>query len=62
MKLTGSALPILRELGSQGGDGAFGSPDASMVKIWLGLELREFFQASMHEVSSRNLSMLIKAG
>jgi aarF domain-containing kinase len=49
-----SALPILRELGSQGGKSAFTGSDTSMLKIWFGLEVREFLQASMSDVSTNS--------
>lgn len=49
----GSALPILRQLGTSGGAGALmhgGEIDFSMIKVWAGLEARKFFQASVQSV------------
>ena len=49
-----SALPILRELGAQGGGNSLlksiRAGDTSMLKVWLGLEARKFFQASIESV------------
>jgi len=50
-----SALPILRELGSQQGGISLVknvmSGDLSMLKVWAGLEARKFMQASVEDVS-----------
>lgn len=49
------ALPILRQLGTQGGAGALmhgGEIDLSMIKVWAGLEARKFFQASVGSVEA----------
>lgn len=49
-----SALPILRQLGSQGGgSGLYHSVkagDFSLVKVWVGLEARKFLKASADQV------------
>lgn len=46
-----SALPILRQLGTQGGAAAMlKGGDLSMVKVWAGLEARKFLQASIESV------------
>ena len=49
-----SALPILRELGAQGGGASIvrsaRSGDFSMLKVWVGLEARKFMQASVDDV------------
>ena len=51
-----SALPILRQLGAQGGrTGLLKSVregDTSMLKVWVGLETRKFLQASAEQVES----------
>lgn len=49
------ALPILRQLGTQGGAGVLmhgGEIDFSMIKVWAGLEARKFFQASVQSVEN----------
>lgn len=46
-----SALPILRELGSQSGGSMIRGGDFSMLKVWAGLEARSFLQASVETVS-----------
>lgn len=50
-----SALPILRQLGSQGGTSEVlknvRQGDWSMLKVWVGLELRNNIQASIEDVS-----------
>ena len=50
-----SALPILRQLGSQGGTSevlkSARQGDWSMLKVWVGLELRNNIQASIEDVS-----------
>ena len=52
-----SALPILRQLGAQGGGrGLIQSAregDFSMLKVWVGLEARKFLKASVDDVSGR---------
>ena len=49
-----SALPILRQLGSQGGTSevlkSARQGDWSMLKVWVGLELRNNIQASIEDV------------
>ena len=49
-----SALPILRQLGSQGGGTnlmkSVKEGDTSMLKVWVGLETRKFLQASAEQV------------
>lgn len=47
---TCSALPILRQLGTQGGASMLRSGDFSMVKVWVGLEARSFLRASAESV------------
>lgn len=55
-----SALPILRQLGAQGGTSGLRtmlrSGDYSMIKVWAGLEARRFFTVSVEEVSLLMLS------
>lgn len=46
-----SALPILRQLGAQGGGSMIRGGDFSMLKVWVGLEARSFLQASVDTVS-----------
>lgn len=50
-----SALPLLRELGSQQGGASLVQTvrdgDFSILKVWIGLEARKFFQASVEDVS-----------
>ena len=50
--LLSSALPILRQLGAQSGGGMLRQGDFSMLKVWAGLEARNFLQASIEDVSS----------
>ncbi|KAK5677196.1 hypothetical protein LTS10_010385 [Elasticomyces elasticus] len=51
MDLFSGALPILRQLGSSSGARAMlRSGDLSMAKVWVGLEARKFFQASVESV------------
>ena len=54
-----SALPILRQLGSQGGGASLvknvREGDFSMLKVWIGLEARKFLQASIEDVRLRAL-------
>lgn len=49
-----SALPILRQLGAQGGGSSLlrsvREGDTSMLKVWVGLEARKFLQASAESV------------
>ncbi|KAF2431221.1 ABC1-domain-containing protein [Tothia fuscella] len=53
LDLFAGALPILRQLGSQGNAGnMIRSGDFSMLKVWLGLELRGLFQASIEQVET----------
>ena len=51
-----SALPILRELGAQGGGSSLlksiREGDTSMLKVWVGLEARKLLQASIDDVST----------
>ena len=50
-----SALPILRQLGAQGGGRSLlesvREGDFSMLKVWVGLEARGFLKASVQDVS-----------
>ena len=52
----GSALPILRQLGAQGGGSSLiksaREGDFSMLKVWVGLEARKFLKASVDDVSA----------
>ncbi|SLM40562.1 ubiquinone biosynthesis [Lasallia pustulata] len=49
-----SALPILRQLGAQGGGSSLiksaREGDFSMLKVWVGLEARKFLKASVDDV------------
>ena len=51
-----SALPILRQLGAQGGGTTLlknvREGDFSMLRIWVGLEGRQFLQASADQVDT----------
>ncbi|KAK0508716.1 hypothetical protein JMJ35_008992 [Cladonia borealis] len=51
-----SALPILRQLGAQGGGTSLlksaREGDFSMIKIWVGLEGRQFLQASVEQTET----------
>ncbi|KAI9820209.1 MAG: hypothetical protein M1827_005831 [Pycnora praestabilis] len=47
-----SALPILRQLGAQSGGSMLRSGDTSMLKVWVGLEVRKYLQASVEDVRS----------
>lgn len=51
-----SALPILRQLGAQGGGTSLlksvREGDTSMLKVWVGLEIRKYLQASAEQVES----------
>ena len=47
-----SSLPILRQLGAQGGTSMLRKGDASMLKVWVGLELREFLTSSVQDVEN----------
>lgn len=53
---TPSALPILRQLGAQGGGTSLlksaREGDFSMIKIWVGLEGRQFLRASADQVEA----------
>jgi len=51
-----SALPILRQLGAQGGGSMIRGGDFSMLKVWVGLEARSFLQASIDTVSVCTIS------
>ncbi|KAK3114906.1 hypothetical protein LTR53_006280 [Teratosphaeriaceae sp. CCFEE 6253] len=51
LDLFSGALPILRQLStSSGARGMLRSGDLSMAKVWVGLEARKFFQASVESV------------
>ncbi|CCU75463.1 putative ubiquinone biosynthesis protein [Blumeria hordei DH14] len=50
--LLSTALPILRQLGSQSGSGIIRQGDFSMLKIWAGLEARKFLQNSIDDIES----------
>ncbi|KAI9653496.1 MAG: hypothetical protein M1829_001289 [Trizodia sp. TS-e1964] len=45
-----SALPILRQLGTQSGTSQLRHGDFSMLKVWVGLEVRKFLLASVESV------------
>lgn len=49
--LLSSSLPILRQLGAQGGKDMVSEGDFSMLMVWVGLEARRFMQASIEDVS-----------
>ncbi|KAK3401771.1 hypothetical protein B0T20DRAFT_402559 [Sordaria brevicollis] len=49
--LLSSSLPILRQLGAQGGKDMLMEGDVHMMVVWLGLEARRFMQASIEDVS-----------
>lgn len=49
--LLSASLPILRQLGAQGGKDMVMGGDFSMLVVWLGLETRRFMQASVEDVS-----------
>ena len=51
LDLLSSSLPILRQLGTQGGKQMVQGGDFSMLMVWLGLETRRFMQASIEDVS-----------
>jgi aarF domain-containing kinase len=55
-----SALPILRQLGAQGGGASLvknlRDGDFSMLKVWVGLEARKFLQASVEDVCTLSSS------
>ena len=55
--LLSSSLPILRQLGTQGGKDMVKGGDFHMLKVWVGLETRRFMQASAEDV--RLLSHII---
>ncbi|KAI0887895.1 ABC1 family protein [Annulohypoxylon maeteangense] len=48
--LLSSSLPILRQLGAQGGAQMMKGGDFSMLFVWAGLEARRFMQASIEDV------------
>ncbi|KAJ2906719.1 hypothetical protein MKZ38_000455 [Zalerion maritima] len=48
--LLSSSLPILRQLGAQGGAEMIRKGDFSMVLVWMGLETRRYLQASIEDV------------
>ncbi|KAK3316638.1 hypothetical protein B0H66DRAFT_299997 [Apodospora peruviana] len=48
--LLSSSLPILRQLGAQGGREMVQAGDFSMLMVWVGLETRRFMQASIEDV------------
>ncbi|KAK3503863.1 hypothetical protein B0T13DRAFT_393991 [Neurospora crassa] len=48
--LLSSSLPILRQLGAQGGKDMLMEGDVHMMAVWLGLEARRFMQASIEDV------------
>lgn len=50
MDLFAGALPILRQLGAQGGASMLKSGDFSMLKVWAGLEARKLITVSVEEV------------
>ncbi|RKF74495.1 ABC1 family protein C21C3.03, mitochondrial [Golovinomyces cichoracearum] len=50
--LLSCALPILRELGIQGGGNMIQKGDLSMLKVWAGLEARKFMQAHIEDVEN----------
>ncbi|KAF1987203.1 putative ubiquinone biosynthesis protein [Aulographum hederae CBS 113979] len=52
MDLFAGALPILRQLGTQSGSSMLRSGDFSMVKVWVGLEARSLFRASIESVEN----------
>ncbi|KAK3904225.1 hypothetical protein C8A05DRAFT_42664 [Staphylotrichum tortipilum] len=47
--LLSSSLPILRQLGTQGGKDMVKEGDFSVLMVWLGLETRRFMQASAED-------------
>ena len=58
-----SALPILRQLGAQGGRAELvknlREGDLSMLKVWVGLEARRYLQASVEDVSCCHFSYVV---
>ncbi|KAI1442257.1 ABC1 family protein [Annulohypoxylon stygium] len=50
LDLLSSSLPILRQLGAQGGAQMMKGGDFSMLFVWAGLEARRFMQASIEDV------------
>ena len=50
--LLSSSLPILRQLGAEGGASMIKGGDWSMMKVWVGLEMRKLLQASIEDVSA----------
>lgn len=49
--LLSSALPILRQLGAQSGSGMLKQGDFAFFRVWAGLEVRKYLQASVDDVS-----------
>jgi len=47
-----SAIPILRQLGAQGGTSMLQRTDSSMLKVWVALEARQLLSASIEDVES----------
>ncbi|KAH6617668.1 hypothetical protein B0J18DRAFT_412146 [Chaetomium sp. MPI-SDFR-AT-0129] len=52
--LLSSSLPILRQLGTQGGKDMVKEGNFHILKVWVGLETRRFMQASAEDVSHIN--------
>ena len=50
LDLFAGALPILRQLGTQGGRSMVKTGDFSMIKVWAGLEARKLITATVDEV------------
>ncbi|KAI0997688.1 ABC1 family protein [Podosphaera aphanis] len=50
MDLLSSALPILRQMGTQSGKCLVRQGDFSMLRVWAGLEAREFLQTTIDEI------------
>lgn len=50
--LLSSSLPILRQLGAQGGAEMMRGGDLHILAVWAGLEARRFLQASIEDVSN----------
>ncbi|KAF2204977.1 ABC1-domain-containing protein [Delitschia confertaspora ATCC 74209] len=51
LDLFAGALPILRQLGAQSGSSMIRGGDFSMLKVWAGLEARNFLKISIDSVS-----------
>jgi aarF domain-containing kinase len=58
--LLSSSLPILRQLGTQGGKDMVKEGDFHMLKVWVGLETRRFMQASAEDVSLLSRIILLE--